>query len=180
MLRSVQPPCDLSDALLALIAPGDTKDVSDRIVDYALRACVGFDLAGLFVVTNEKIVTAACTDRSVADLDQLQFELDEGPCLDAVSERCTYHACDLAVDTQWPRFGSAAQRIGIRSVLAIPLAAEGVRALALYAYSANAFRGRRLDRATTFATVAAIALDLAGASCDHLSPEVAREGRHQP
>jgi len=161
MPRSVAPPCDLSDALLALTAPGDTHDVSERIVEYAPRVCAGCNLAGLFVVANETVVTAACTDRVVADLDQVQFELDEGPCLDAVSERRAYQARDLALDTQWPRFGAAAQRAGIRSALAIPLATEGIRALALYGYSPDAFDGDRLARTTTYATVAAIALDSA-------------------
>lgn len=161
MLRSVAPPCDLSEALLALIAPGDTNDVAERIVEYAPRVCVGCDLAGLFVVANELVITAACTDRVVGDLDQLQFELDEGPCLDAVSERATYQARDLAVDRQWPRFGIAAQRAGIRSVLAIPLATEGIRALAFYGYAPDTFQDDRLALATTFGTVAAIALDSA-------------------
>ena len=164
VLRSVDPPCDLSDALLALIAAGDTNDVSERIVAYAPRVCVGWSLAGLFVVANEMVVTAACTDDVVADLDQVQFDLDEGPCLDAVSERSTYQARDLVVDMQWPRFGIAAQRAGVRSVLAIPLATEEIRALALYGYSPAAVEDDRLARAATFATIAAIALDGAAAS----------------
>jgi hypothetical protein len=70
VLRSVDPPCDLADALLALIAAGDTTEVSERIVAYAPRVCVGWSLAGLFVVANEAVV---------------------------LSERLTYQAPDLAV-----------------------------------------------------------------------------------
>jgi hypothetical protein len=153
--------CDLSTAALELFAPGPISHVWKRIVELSVRANADCDSAGLFVVENARVVTAACTDNGIIDLDRLQFDADEGPCLDAVSERRAYYACDLVGDARWPRFRVGAARAGVRSVFAIPLAISGASALAFYGLRPSMFCPGAQARASHFTTLAAIALDVA-------------------
>jgi GAF domain len=131
-----------------------------RVVDNAVAAVAAIaagDAAGLFIVAERAVVTAARTDDFILELDRVQFEADEGPCLDAVTERRTYLA-NLAFDERWPRFSRAALEIGIQSVLAIPLPVDRPTALALYSRQCGAFGSAARSRASVFATLAATAI----------------------
>jgi len=152
---------DLSDVAGALSAPGTVADVRKRIVQMAAVPDAGCD-AGLFVVENEQVVTAACTSPYIFSLDRSQFETDEGPCLDAISDRRTYFVDDLTIDEQWPRFRIRAVAAGVRSVLSIPLAVQDLSVLAIYSTRPRTFDDVVRTRASHFATLAAIALDMVG------------------
>lgn len=62
-------------------------------------------------------MTAACSEPLVVELDRLQVETDQGPCLDAMSEAGSMYAVDLARDARWRRFGPATVDAGIRNVI---------------------------------------------------------------
>ena len=119
----------------------------------------GCDYAGIFLVEDDQITTPATTDPIVVELDGLQHDADEGPCLDAVSERGTFYAEDLADDARWPKFGPAAAAAGMRSLLAFPLLADDIRAaLNLYARFPRAFGATDRAKGLLFAALAGIAL----------------------
>ncbi|WP_322937908.1 GAF domain-containing protein [Nocardioides bizhenqiangii] len=69
-------------------------------------------------------------------LEDLQFELGEGPGLDAFRANSPILEPDLSVNamTRWPGFGSSALSEGVRAVLALPLQAGAtpMGALCLY------------------------------------------------
>ena len=69
-------------------------------------------------------------------LDELQFTLGEGPCLDATSSNRPVLVEDLddATDTRWPAFSRAVLEAGIGAVFALPvrLSAQPVGALDLF------------------------------------------------
>ena len=152
---------DIAEFAVALFAGGTVAATLQRIVDLAVVTIDGCDACGIFLVKDESIATQACSDALVADLDRLQLDTDEGPCLDAVSEAATFYAMDLAEDSRWPRFGPSATALGIRSLLAVPLAAERPSALNLYARLPAAFGATDRAKGLIFATLAGLALKCA-------------------
>lgn len=57
-------------------------------------------------------------------IDELQFTLGEGPCLDSVRQKSPVLMPDLgaAAARRWPAFAGAAQDLGVRAVFALPVA----------------------------------------------------------
>jgi len=157
---------NLSEVARTLFAPGSVTGSIQLTVDLAVSTIDGCDAAGIFLVRDGRVVTAASTDPIVVELDELQFANNEGPCLEAVADGGSTYAPDLADDSRWPQFGPAAARAGIRSALAFRLSDRPISALNLYARMPAAFGAT--DRATglIFATLAGIALDAAGERAD--------------
>jgi hypothetical protein len=63
------------------------------------------------------------TDPIAAELDQLQYDHGEGPCVDAARKRgpAAGRSADLAMEPSWPKFGPAAAARGYNSVLSTAL-----------------------------------------------------------
>ncbi len=152
---------DLTEMALALFAPGTLEGTLERIVSLAVTAVEGCDAAGIFLAEEERVTTVAASDPLVLELDRIQIEAEEGPCLDAMSEARAVYADDLATGERWPRFASAAVESGIRSTLAIRLSARHRSALNLYAKLPAAFGATDRAKGVIFATLAGIALDSA-------------------
>lgn len=157
---------NLSEVALALFTPGTLEGTLHQIVTLAVSAVDGCDAAGIFLVEDERVTTVASTEPMVIELDQLQFETDEGPCLDAVSDEGTVYADDLATGDRWPSFGPTAVEVGIRSALAFRLSARRASALNLYARLPAAFGATDRAKGLIFATLAGIALDAAEQRAD--------------
>jgi GAF domain-containing protein len=149
---------DLSDVAVALFERDTVDGTLHRITELAVATIDGCDLAGIFAVENHQVVTSAYSDDRVVELDRMQFDTDEGPCLDAVSKGASFYASDLADDTRWPEFGPAAAAAGIRSLLAFPLPPGRLTALNLYAYLPEAFGATDRAVGVIFATLAGLAL----------------------
>jgi hypothetical protein len=153
--------CDLSFVASAHFAPGTVEGTLQLVVDLAVHTVDGCDAAGVFLVENERVLTKAYSDPLVIELDAMQFDADEGPCLDDVSEGGSFFAADLADDRRWPVFGPAALAAGIRSVLAFRLSAAHLSALNLYARLPSAFGVTDRAKGSIFAALAGVALDTA-------------------
>lgn len=142
----------------ALFAPDSTTATLQRIVDVAASTIDGCDLAGILVIEDGEVVTAAASDPLVHRLDQLQAETGEGPCLDASSTGSSYYAADIADDRRWRTFGPLAAEVGVRSVLAHFLSPDRSSALNLYARRPGAFGPTDRTQGVLFATLAQLAL----------------------
>ena len=124
---------------------------------------------GMTMRPNGRSVTVACSDGTAAEVDEIQYRLDEGPCLHAMRNGEIVSIPDTADQTRWPEFEAEAEPAGIKSCLAVPLTAppeeseerRPVGALNLYAPSAKAFGAAETDRAKSFAETASGALTLA-------------------
>ena len=111
-----------------------------------------------------RITTPARTDPLVAAVEDRQLRAEIGPCLDAIAEEIPVYAEDLAVDPRWPDFGPGAAAMGVRSVLALRLAADGtLGALNLYARYPTAFGALDRAKGVVLAGLAGVALSLAQA-----------------
>ncbi len=71
----------------------------------------------------------AATDGPAAAMEELQFSLGEGPCLDASRHRRPVLQPDLArtAITRWPAFGPEALDVGIAAIFAFPLQVGAIR-----------------------------------------------------
>ncbi|MFP3713476.1 GAF and ANTAR domain-containing protein [Puerhibacterium sp. TATVAM-FAB25] len=104
--------------------------------------------------------TTAATDPGVQRLDELQYELDEGPCLTAWRTRRTIRIDDVATDPRWPRWTAAAAEVGVGSTLSAPLLAgeQAVGAMKVYARPSGAFGEQEEITLALFAAQCAILL----------------------
>jgi hypothetical protein len=102
------------------------------------------------------------TDPIVVEIDLLQHQTGEGPCLDAIAHRLIFYADDLGRDLRWLHFAPQAVKSGVRSVLALPLSADAqVGALNLYARYPSAFGVVDRAKAAILVSLASHALSVA-------------------
>ena len=150
---------NLSEVARALFAAGGVADTLQAVVDQAVAAIDGCDFAGIFTVNGDEVATAVHSDPLVIEIDRLQQMTGEGPCLDAIDQRTTVYAEDLADDSRWTRFGPEAAAAGARCALAFHLYAEGtLGALNLYARYPQAFGATDRAKGLIFATLSGLAL----------------------
>ena len=168
MLPSEELEQNLAEVALALFATGSVERSLQLTVDLAVDTVDGCDAAGIFVSRDDRVTTVAFTDPIVIELDDLQIASNEGPCLEALAGGRHPFASDLTDDPRWPTFGPAAARAGTRSALAFRLSEQPVSALNLYARLPAAFGATDRAKGLIFATLAGLALDLAGERADDL------------
>jgi hypothetical protein len=138
------PFADLTDDFSAtariLFSAGGVKDTLAQVVGVAVATIEGCDFAGLFVAEGGAVTTPVRTDPFVDEIDSLQQQTGEGPCLAAIEQGLICYAVDLDSDARWPSFGPRAIDRGLRSVLALPLTGNGTSgAVNLYARYPAAF-----------------------------------------
>src|SRR5580693_2530592 len=69
------------DLAVEMQAQKGSSDTLRSIVEAAPKVVPGARWAGISLVQGTKIVSEVPTSRSVAELDQLQSDLNQGPCL---------------------------------------------------------------------------------------------------
>lgn len=147
-----------------LLDTGSVHDTLQLIVDLAVATVPGCEHAGISFVHDRKISTPAASDAVALRVDAVQFEVDQGPCMDAIVEDQVFKSDDLATETRWPLFSARAHaESGIRSMLGLRLFARGRTMGALNLMSARraAFGDDALSTAALFAALAAVALNAA-------------------
>jgi len=149
-----------SEVALDLHEQPTTEKTVERITEHA-RTAAGCDDAGIMLVhSRTRIETAASTSPRVSRSHELQLELDEGPCLDALDSGGSFLCTDVQTDERWPAWGPAAAQLGIHSALSVLLETRERRygSLNLYADRPDAFDGNDLATAMIFARHASVAL----------------------
>ena len=112
----------------------------------------------LLAADNYGGATVAASDSASRMIEELQFSLGEGPCIDAYASRSPVLEPDLGGHgiRRWPGYGPAAQDHGVKAVFAFPLQVGAARAGALDVYRdvPGALTPDGLAQAFTFAEVA--------------------------
>jgi transcriptional regulator with GAF, ATPase, and Fis domain len=108
--------------LQALLFESDTlHHFLGRLAHLTAQALPGVSSCGVTVRQNSRAVTLAASDEQALRIDQLQYDLDEGPCLETLATGKSHYIVDTATETRWPRFCSGAHEQGVRSCLGLPL-----------------------------------------------------------
>jgi hypothetical protein len=104
----------------------------------------------------------AVTDGAALELEDLQFTLGEGPCVDASQTGRPVLQPDLAATApeRWPAFAGGALAAGIAAVFALPLRVGAIRVgvLDLYRATPGALTAEQLREALAFADAATLLL----------------------
>jgi hypothetical protein len=90
----------------------------------ASAAVVGVSGAGIVLVSAGRMLGSVCVSDTVVEaVEELQFTLGEGPCIDAVRTRKPVLAPDLSAPemVDWPGFREGAVAAGTRAAFGFPL-----------------------------------------------------------
>lgn len=151
----------LSEAARSLAAERTVQQTLDEIVERAQQMVAGCHDAGISLVTSGTISTAAATGAGVQVGDQMQYDLSEGPCLDAIRVEEVVWSGDVGTDARWPLWGPrVAGELGVRSMLCLQLYTSQTNhgALNLYSTDVDAFSVVDRTLVEAFAAVAAAAI----------------------
>ncbi|WP_223164090.1 GAF and ANTAR domain-containing protein [Nocardioides mesophilus] len=154
------------DRVWALIAAEpESRDDKPDVVGWMQRLCRAASAAlpstgvGVSVMDSEgRPATVAASDPHSATLEDLQFTVGEGPCIDAYRTGRPVMAPDLSVAARvrWPGYAAAAQEHGIQAVFAVPLQIGAARlgALDIYNDRPGSLSPETIAQALTFADAA--------------------------
>jgi GAF domain/ANTAR domain len=146
-------------------ASRDGEDLPDSLVRLCART-LPVNGVGLALMTDDGPAgTVAASDRGARQLEELQFTLGQGPCVDASRSGRPVLAADLAGTSSrsWPQFAAGADAAGLRAVFAFPLQVGGIRlgVLDLHRDTTGELSGEELADALSFADAATqLLLDL--------------------
>ena len=143
-----------------LLSEETVQSAVQLVADLVADTIDGADGAGVTLVDDAgHQTTAGASADVVLRADRLQYDLDEGPCLTAWTQRMLVRIDDMGAEVRWPLWAPAAAAMGVRSCISVPLVA-GDRALgALKVYgSVSKFDEADERRLVMFGAQAAILL----------------------
>ena len=140
----------------------DVAQAGDRMCAAAVDLLGGQAEAGISIAhRGRRVENLGATAEVVRRGDELQAELGEGPCLDAVWDQEQVVASDLAREDRWPRWGpKMAEDVGVRSMLCTQLFTneKQLGALNIYSTEPDAFDQEDQEVARLLAVHAAMAV----------------------
>ncbi|MGV9298176.1 GAF and ANTAR domain-containing protein [Amycolatopsis sp. NPDC003676] len=149
-----------------LLGAGSLHEAMERVVSAALRIVPEADLASITLRSADGgFHTPVCTDATAEELDRVQYQTGEGPCLEAALQgRPGYALANNLPDSEaFPEFGRRAGDFGFGSLLASTLLPDlksdlPPGAINLYSRRAGAFDDAAVDNALVLASHASLAL----------------------
>ena len=143
-----------------LDAAPDVATTAEQICDMA-RDAIGCTYAGITLLHGRRRVeSVAATDELVEKADRLQYDMNEGPCIDAIWGGDTFASQDLANEPRWPAWGPQVAEMGITGILSVRLYTyeDTHGSLNLYATEGRTFDDSDVDIAQVYAAHASVAL----------------------
>ncbi len=141
------------------------RETLTEIAHFAVHAIPGAEGAGLTMLEERRAQTVVASAEFVNDVDDIQYRLGEGPCIQAVADGQTQTSGSLGGEARWPRFGPRVGRLGVHSVLSLPLLLPElgrpdrvVGAMNVYAHAKDAFSPDAIRIGELFARPAAVSV----------------------
>lgn len=118
---------------------------------------------------NSRAITLAASDEKTKRIDQLQYDIGEGPCLETLCTGEPHYIADTASEQRWPSFCPAAHEQGVHSCLGLPLSGRTglMGCYNLYSIWPDAFAPDTRGQLEMFAANAAGAVAVAVKLADH-------------
>lgn len=150
----------LRDLSVLLTGHRPLPELLTDVACFAVRAVPGADGAGLTLLDGSRPQTVVASAPFVREVDEVQYRLAEGPCVSAVATGRAQVSGSLGGDGRWPHFGPQAGRLGVHSLLSLPLLLPGqvVGALNVYAHAKDAFPDEACRTGELFAGPAAVSV----------------------
>jgi hypothetical protein len=120
----------------------DLERMIDNLVHSAVETIPGVEGGGISRTERGTVRASHATDAAFGELDELQSQLGEGPCVTAADDpppSGIVLAQDLAGEDahRWPRFAPAAVERGFRSIMSVGLSVDGTQRSALNLYAGD-------------------------------------------
>lgn len=112
----------------ALLSEQTVERTLQLVTELAVRTLRWATAASVTVQEGEQPRTITSSDTVARRLDEVQYETDEGPCLEALERRVVINTALASAHQRWPGFVDAATASGMGSILSLPLLA-GERSL---------------------------------------------------
>lgn len=144
----------LAELSTVLIGREPLNCTLQRIAEIAIRAIPEVDEASITLMgSGERARSVVFTGALAVDLDERQYAIGFGPCLNAALGGATVVVNVADPDTPYPDFAAVAARAGVHQVLAVglPVQQQVIGALNLYTHRVEPFDGATLHLARTFA-----------------------------
>jgi transcriptional regulator with GAF, ATPase, and Fis domain len=142
------------------LADHTVQSLLDEVCLLARDAVPGAVEVSMTVVQQDRPRTVATTGARALRLDERQYELNHGPCVDGTAAGQLVHVRDMATDARWPTYTPLALELGIHCSLGLPLPVQRdlVSALNVYAEEPDAYGAESIALAEDLASYAAISL----------------------
>lgn len=125
------------ERILAVLSAGGEGEVAARRLCATATAVVGVNGSGVMLMSGDVAYGSLCTTDAVSELiEELQYHLGEGPCVDAYNDDRVVSEPDLAgpAAVRWAAFVPPVLRVGVRALFAFPLRVGAIRLGALDLY----------------------------------------------
>jgi len=129
MVDTVDETADVFARLaVELHSAGGVEETIDAVVQFALQA-LSCSYSGVALYNRgRRPEIPAVTDPVVAEIYNLQIDEGSGPLIESMNRQAVVLVRDTATDTRWPTWAAEVTRLGVRSVLDVPLAVGGASA----------------------------------------------------
>lgn len=156
-------PAALSELAGLLLSTDSFEGLLQGVAELSVRVIEPVVTCGITLAQDDRVLTAASADALAQQLDELQYEHESGPCLQALATGEVVTAEDLGTEQRWDGYPTAAMAHGILSILSVPLIVDGkpVGVLNIYAGAVRAFSMVDRQLADLLAGQAAIAVTAA-------------------
>lgn len=156
----------LETVLIEVDAATDGTDapraLHHRLIDAAVATIPGADRASLMVLEPSGLFrTSAATDPVAATIDTIEQQTGEGPCLDAVIDRCPQLVTDLTTSEVWPELSArVCAATPVRGSAGFRIVVDEVKygALNLFADRAGALTEESVRAGVLFAALASASI----------------------
>jgi len=131
-------------------------DTLHRVAARAVEVVEAADYCSLTMVIDGGIRTGAFTHPHAPEVDQVQYDVDDGPCLDALRKGEIFRINSMLNDGPWPAFRQACRKYGIMTAASFPMLIDGTvhGALNMYSQDYHAFGAQDIRQCRSFATQA--------------------------
>jgi transcriptional regulator with GAF, ATPase, and Fis domain len=144
-----------------IYARPDFFEIYRAVCNAAPLLVTGCDHASLMLRRNGRLITAAASSEVARQIDELEREIGEGPCLDAILDEAAYVDADLTAGSPWPRLADEIlEHTTVRGAAGFRLIAEHqkVGALNLFSDTPGALTDDSVDQAAVLAAFTSVAL----------------------
>lgn len=161
----------LSELTALLLSDDPLETLLARVGALAAKDLPRVQSCGITSTVDGRSTTVVATDELAQDIDQLQYDAQDGPCLDALSLGIVVTISDCRTDARYPAFTQRATDAGVRCVLALPLKVgdHTIGVLNLYGNVEHEFDSDELRVGQLFAAQAALVVTSVSRYSDQVS-----------
>jgi GAF domain-containing protein len=146
----------LSAAMADMLRSYDTITMLENLSE-RVTAVLGLAGSGVTLETDGKLAFVTAVTEPIRDLERLQEDLQQGPCVDAFRRGKPVAARTVALEKdRWPEYAVMAEKLGVGAVAGVPMTLEGrvVGALDLYSWEERDWPEEDLAAAQALADLA--------------------------